>query len=101
MRIGAFVLFMSAPCLKGLNLGLRLPQLGCNALLRCHLQVCSLYSDALGRTIRLKLAAATLRSVEHRGGLDAYLDKARAKELTPLGRRLKTQIQKTAKAAAS
>ncbi len=66
-----------------------------------NLQVCSLYSDALGRTVRLKLAATTLRSVEHRGGIDAYLEKARAKELTPLGRRLKTQIQKTAKAAAS
>ena len=65
-----------------------------------NLQVCSLYSDALGRTIRLKLAASTLRSVEHRGGLDAYLGKARAKELTSLGRRLKTQIQKTAKVAA-
>ncbi len=66
-----------------------------------NLQVCSLYSDVLGRTVRLKLAASTQRSVEHRGGLDAYLAKARAKELTPLGRRLKTQIEKTAKATAT
>jgi len=66
-----------------------------------NLQVCSLYSDALGRSIRLKITAATQRTVEHRGGLDAYLAKARAKELTPLGRRLKTQIEKSAKAAAT
>ncbi len=63
-----------------------------------NLQICSLFSDALGRTVRLKIAAATQRSVEHRGGLDAYLRKARAKELTPLGRRLKTQIEKAAAA---
>ncbi len=63
-----------------------------------NLQVCSLYSDALGATVRLRLSAATLRSVEHRGGLDNYLAKARGRELTALGRRLKTCIGKAVRA---
>ena len=61
-----------------------------------NLQACSLYSEALGRTVRMKLCTSTVRSVEHRGGLDAYLVKARARELTPFGRRLKSRIEKTA-----
>jgi large subunit ribosomal protein L28 len=61
-----------------------------------NLQMCSLYSDALARTVRLKLSAHTLRSVEHRGGLDAYLASARASELTAFGRRLKSKVEKAA-----
>jgi large subunit ribosomal protein L28 len=61
-----------------------------------NLQPCSLYSDALGQTVRMRVAAATLRTVEHRGGLDAYLAKARANELTPFARRLKSRITKAA-----
>ena len=36
----------------------------------------SLLSDTLGETFKLKVSAHALRSVEHRGGLDAYLLKA-------------------------
>ena len=36
----------------------------------------SLISDALGRTVKLRISANALRSVEHRGGLDAFLLKA-------------------------
>ncbi len=61
-----------------------------------NLQVCSLYSDALAARVRLRLAAATLRSIEHRGGLDAWLDKAGAKELTPFARRLRARVRKAA-----
>ena len=61
-----------------------------------NLQICSLYSEALGTRVRLRLSAATLRSVEHRGGLDAFLAKARAGELTAFGRRLRTRIRKAA-----
>ncbi len=61
-----------------------------------NLQICSLYSDALGEKVRLRLTAATLRSVEHRGGLDSFLAKAPARELTAFGRRLKTRIGKAA-----
>lgn len=37
----------------------------------------TLESDALKKRVRLTISAAALRSVEHRGGLDAYLAKAR------------------------
>jgi large subunit ribosomal protein L28 len=36
----------------------------------------TLLSDTLGKGFKLRVAAAALRSVEHRGGLDAFLVKA-------------------------
>ncbi|TCS62949.1 50S ribosomal protein L28 [Varunaivibrio sulfuroxidans] len=38
-----------------------------------NLQVSSLMSESLGATVRLRLCAHTLRSIEHNGGLDGYL----------------------------
>lgn len=38
-----------------------------------NLQVTSLLSDALGEVIRLRLSARAIRTIEHKGGLDAYL----------------------------
>jgi large subunit ribosomal protein L28 len=43
----------------------------------------SLISDALNRTVKLRISAHALRSVEHRGGLDAFLVKASDDELSP------------------
>jgi large subunit ribosomal protein L28 len=60
----------------------------------------TLISDALKRNVTLRVSAHALRSVEHRGGLDAYLAKARADELSPRCRKLKQEIEK-AKAGAS
>jgi large subunit ribosomal protein L28 len=57
-----------------------------------NLQVTSLLSDTLGEMVRLKLSTQALRTVEHRGGLDAFLKTARATELTPEARRLKKRI---------
>jgi large subunit ribosomal protein L28 len=54
----------------------------------------TLQSDALGRSVRLRIAAASLRSVEHRGGLDAFLAKAANDELSPNARNLKREIAK-------
>ena len=54
----------------------------------------SLISDALGRTVRLRIAAAALRSVEHRGGLDAFLLKAEDEDLSAKTRALKREIAK-------
>ena len=59
----------------------------------------TLISDALGRSVRLRIAAAALRSVEHRGGLDAFLAKAREEDLSPSARQLKREIAKKATAA--
>lgn len=53
----------------------------------------TLISEALGRSVRLRIAAAALRSVEHRGGLDAFLIKAGDAELSPTALRLKKQVK--------
>lgn len=59
-----------------------------------NIQQVSLLSDALGRSVRLRVTAATLRSIEHNGGLDAYLLKHQAKDLTSDAARLKRQIKR-------
>ena len=56
----------------------------------------TLISDTLKRSVRLRVAAAALRSVEHRGGLDAFLLKAERPELSTNARALKREIQKKA-----
>lgn len=62
----------------------------------------TLLSDALGEGVRLRITAHALRSVEHRGGIDAFLAKAAELELSPRARELKREIAKAqaAKAAA-
>ena len=59
-----------------------------------NIQVTSLLSDALGRAVTLRLTVATLRTVDHNGGLDAYLISTSDKKLTDEGRVLKRQIKK-------
>lgn len=54
----------------------------------------TLMSDALGRSVRLKLSANGIKTVDHRGGLDAALLKARDTELSPRALDLKRQIAK-------
>lgn len=53
----------------------------------------SLISDALGRTVKLRISANALRTVEHRGGLDAFLLKARDEELSPRALKIKRQVK--------
>jgi large subunit ribosomal protein L28 len=54
----------------------------------------TLISDTLGRAVRLRISANALRSVDHRGGLDAFLAKARDAELSARALDLKRQIAK-------
>ena len=54
----------------------------------------TMMSDTLGRTVKLRVSANALRSVDHRGGLDAFLTKARDVELSPRALDLKRQIAK-------
>ncbi len=54
----------------------------------------SLQSEALGQTHRLRISAHALRSVDHRGGLDAFLAKARDIELSPKALKIKRDIAK-------
>lgn len=60
----------------------------------------TLISDSLGQRFRLKVSAAALRSVEHRGGLDLFLLKSDESDLSMRARLLRRQIaKKTAEAA--
>jgi large subunit ribosomal protein L28 len=54
----------------------------------------TMISDALGRSVRLKVSANAIRSVDHRGGLDAFLIKAKNDELSRKALDLKRQIAK-------
>ena len=60
----------------------------------------TLISDALGRSVRLRVAAASLRSVEHGGGLDVFLAKAKDEVLSQNARALKREIVKKQAASA-
>ncbi len=60
----------------------------------------TLMSESLGQSYRFRISANALRTVEHRGGLDAFLAKAAEFELSQRARLLKRQIkQKLAVAA--
>jgi large subunit ribosomal protein L28 len=59
----------------------------------------TLQSDTLGRSVRLRISANALRSVEHRGGLDAFLAKAGKDELSSNALTLKREIEKKLAAA--
>ena len=60
----------------------------------------TLLSEVLGERINLRITAHALRSVEHRGGLDAFLAKAHDSELSGKARRLKRRVVKAQGAAA-
>jgi large subunit ribosomal protein L28 len=64
-----------------------------------NLQQVSVMSDALGRPVRLRVSTNGLRTIEHRGGLDAYLRSTNAGTLNADLRRLKRQIEKAKPAA--
>ena len=51
-------------------------------------------SDSLGRSVRLRVSANALKTIDHRGGLDAFLMKAKDAELSPRVLDLKRQIKK-------
>jgi large subunit ribosomal protein L28 len=59
-----------------------------------NLQVASLVSDALGRTVRLRLTVNAIRTIEHNGGLDSFLATTCDQKLPPEARRLKKVIGK-------
>jgi large subunit ribosomal protein L28 len=61
----------------------------------------TLLSDALGRRVRLRISANALKTVDHRGGLDAFLLKAKDAELSPRALELKRQVTKKRAAAAA
>ena len=64
-----------------------------------NLQDVTLISDALGRSFKFRISSAAIRSVDHRGGLDAYLAKAKDDELSADALKVKKEIAKVAVAA--
>ncbi|REC55908.1 50S ribosomal protein L28 [Rhodosalinus sediminis] len=52
----------------------------------------TLQSEALGRGVKLRITASALRTVDHRGGLDAFLAKAKDDELSPKALKIKREI---------
>lgn len=54
----------------------------------------TLQSESLDRTVRLRIAASALRTVEHRGGLDAFLAKASPDQLSPAALAIKRDIDR-------
>ena len=60
----------------------------------------TLQSEALGRGIKMRISAAALRSVDHRGGLDAFLAKAKDTELSVNAQKVKKEIAKAQSASA-
>lgn len=63
-----------------------------------NVQDVSLQSDALGNNVSLKVTAATLRTVEHNGGLDSYLLTTSNNKLTVAAQTLKRRIKRALKA---
>ena len=59
----------------------------------------SLMSETLGRTFKLKISASALRTVDHRGGLDGFMAKAKEAELSPGALKIKKDIEKAQAAA--
>jgi large subunit ribosomal protein L28 len=57
-----------------------------------NLKRVTLISDALGRNVKLRISVAALRTVEHRGGLDAFLVKARSDELSLKAKGLRKDV---------
>ena len=59
----------------------------------------SLMSESLGRTFKLRISAAALRTVDHRGGLDGFMAKAKDAELSASALKIKKDIAKAQAAA--
>ena len=59
----------------------------------------TLISDVLGQSFKLRVSAAALRTVDHRGGLDAFLAKSKDEELSVNALKIKREIAKIQAAA--
>ena len=64
-----------------------------------NLNEVTLISDVLGKSYQLRISAAALRTVDHRGGLDAFLAKAKDDELSANALKIKREIAKSQAAA--
>ncbi|MAR19542.1 MAG: 50S ribosomal protein L28 [Rhodobacteraceae bacterium] len=54
----------------------------------------TLISEALGRSFKFRISAAALRTVDHRGGLDSFMSKAKPEILSLKAQKVKRDIEK-------
>lgn len=66
-----------------------------------NLQETGMLSDALGRVVRLRVSTHAIRSIEHNGGIDAFLLKASDEDLSAEAKRLKKAIRKVTNSRAA
>ena len=66
-----------------------------------NLQETGMLSDVLGRIVRLRVSTHAIRSIEHNGGIDAFLLKASDEVLSPEAKRLKKAIRKATESRAA
>lgn len=64
-----------------------------------NIQTSSMPSEALGRSIKLKLSTQTIRTIEKNGGIDAYLISTSNSKLTVEAQRLKRKVQQASETA--
>jgi large subunit ribosomal protein L28 len=98
-RDGRGFLAMSRRCeltAKGPQVGHRVSHSNIKTKRRFLPNLCNVtfISDALGRNVRLRVSTNAIKSVDHRGGLDAFLIKAKADVLSPRALELKRAIEK-------
>ena len=65
-----------------------------------NLQDVTLLSDTLVRGFKFRVSSHALRSVDHRGGLDAFLAKAKEEDLSAAALKVKKELAKAASATA-
>ena len=64
-----------------------------------NLQRASLLSDALGEAVRMRVTASAIRTIEKKGGLDAFLLGTLNRKLMPEAQRIKRRVQRAVAAA--
>ena len=65
-----------------------------------NVQDSSVYSEALGRKVRLRVSTAGLRTIEHNGGIDTWLLSVAPTKLDPKLRPVRDQVEKALAAKA-
>lgn len=66
-----------------------------------NVQDTTLYSEALSRWVKVKVSSAGLRTVEHKGGFDAFLTSTAKTKLDPALRSVKAAVEKALAAKAA
>ena len=64
-----------------------------------NVQDTSVYSETLGRKVRIRASAAGLRTLDHKGGIDAFVTSTAKTKLDPALRPIKAEVEKKQAAA--